>query len=483
MCVIFSFISGLLLSLQPITDNDYFWHVVIGRWIDTNGTIPSKELFSWFGNYSWTAHEWLTELIMYKIGPIGCIAIMMIIFLGLYFLMFRMLKLNFKKLFDFKLLYLILMTVFFKVTGPRPYIISLLFFAYLVYILFSYIGKEKTMFKKLIRTIPILQILWVNFHGGSSSLPYLFLIGVLLCDLLIRLLPFNEDRWGDKILDKDQRKTILMVLGLTLIATCINPFTYKMLLYPFTNMVDTNMIDSILEWKSASFHGILGIYIFIMIVVPLFSMIFCKKKFKLHEVAFLGLMLYMGLKSQRFIGMYGIYSTWIVGKYFFATDDMYEKIRRPFKKFEKVITIFVYSSMIIILIAIGYKQIKNFEIIDNHGYYSDEAVLKLIELNPQRLYNDFGTGGYLLYKLDEYNALDKTKIFIYGLGDVFSNNILPVTTKFSKLETDPQEVLDEYDFDVLITSNSLPLHYYLEKDENYELVYQDDMCYIFIKKN
>ena len=202
MGVIFTFIMGLLMSLSPISDNDYFWHTVVGFWINKNKAIPTHELFSWYGNYSWTAHEWLTEFIMYKIGPVGAIIAMMLIFLALYFLMFKMLKINFKKLLDFKLCYLLLMTVFFMVTGPRPYIISLVFFAYLIYVLFSYIDNEKPVFNKLIWTIPILQVLWVNFHGGSSSLPYIFLIGVLICDFVLKFLPFKNERWEKEILNK-----------------------------------------------------------------------------------------------------------------------------------------------------------------------------------------------------------------------------------------------------------------------------------------
>ena len=56
------------------------------------------------------------------------------------------------------------MTVFFKVTGPRPYIISLLFMAYLVYILFSYIDDDKK-YKKLIYTGPIDE--FFNFKFGK----------------------------------------------------------------------------------------------------------------------------------------------------------------------------------------------------------------------------------------------------------------------------------------------------------------------------
>ncbi|HOO68519.1 MAG TPA: hypothetical protein PLC53_04040 [Bacilli bacterium] len=419
MGVIFTFVIGLLMSFEPITDNDYFWHVVVGKWIDTNHAIPNTPLYSWWSsiqNYSWTSHEWLTEWIMYKVGDIGCIVLMLLIFLGLYFIMYKMLKINFKKLFDFKLIWLLLMTVFFKVTGPRPYIVSLLFFGYLIYVLFSYIDKEKPIFNKLIWTIPIVQVLWANLHGGSTSLSYIFIIGVLLCDLFLKIFKIKYERWSSNLLDKKQVKTLLVVLGLTLISTCINPIGYELLIYPFTNMADTNMIDYIVEWQSASFHGILGLYIFIMIAAPVFNMIVTKKKFKFHEVALLLLMFYMALKSQRFIGMFGIYSTWLVGKYIFLDDNFYETIKRPFKKFEKIIKYGFICLLILITAFVGYKQISNFKIIDNDGFYSDAAIEKLIELQPERMYNDFGAGGYLLYKLSEYDALDDINIWIYGLG-------------------------------------------------------------------
>lgn len=483
MGVIFTFLIGLFMSFEAITDNDYFWHVAVGKWIDINKSIPNKPLFSWWGleqNYNWTSHEWLTEWIMYKLGDVGCLIIMLIIFLLLYYIMYKMLKLKWNKLFDVKWIYLLMMTVFFKVTGPRPYIISLLFFAYLIYVLMSYLDKEKH-FDKLIWTLPIMQILWANLHGGSSSMSYVFIIIVILTDLFIKLFKIKDERWTSYLLDKKQIKTLTINLLLIIIATCINPTGYKLVIYPFTNMLDTNMIDLILEWQSPSFHGLLGMYIFIMIFIPVFNMIFYKKKFKFYEIVIFGLMFYMCLKSQRFMGMFGIYSTWILGKYLFFDDKLYEIIKKPFIKFEKFIKVSFTIILIIILVLVGYKQISSFKLIDNHGFYSDNAIKKVIELKPKRMYNDFGAGGYLLYKLSEYNSLDDIEIFIYGLGDVFSNNILPDSIMLYNAKN-ARKYIKKYDFDLILTVSTSPLRYYLEECEDWNIEYQDDMNYIF-KRN
>ena len=483
MGVIFTFIIGLLMAFEPITDNDWFWHYVIGNVIDKTHQIPSSELFGWFKDYSWTAHEWLTEFCMYKLGPLGDIIIMLLIFICLYTLMAKMLKVKLNKIFDFKLLYLLMMTVFFKVTGPRPYILSLVFMAYLIYVVFNYLDDSKK-YSKLIYTIPVLQIVWVNFHGGSSSLPYILFIGILLCDLFLKIFKFKESRWTEFKLNKDQIKTILTVLGLTIVASCINPFGYKMLLYPFTNMADTNMLENIVEWASANFHGIFGIYLFVIIAFPLFNLILNKHKMKLHEIGFQLVFLFMAMRSQRFIGMYAIYSMWTLGKYFFVSDEMYETLKKPFKKFEKVITVAFCVVLVGCCVLVAYKQVHSFAsstIIDNDGFYSDEAIKQVIKLKPERLYNDYSQGGYLLYKLNEYDALDKVKVFSYGLGDVFSGEILPDARSLENLTDNTREIIEKYNFDVILTTSKHPFHYFLEEMDEYALYYSDEMCYIYTR--
>ena len=75
--------------------------------------------------------------------------------------------------------------------------------------------------------------------------------------------------------------------------------------------------------------------------------------------------------------------------------------------------------------------------------------------------------------------MTKVKIFSYGLGDVFSNDLLPDTMNLQDLKTNPEKILDKYNFDYLITTITHTLHYYLEASSDYELIYSDDMCYIF----
>ena len=64
-------LAGLLVAItlaKGLGDPDYYWHVTAGRLIATTGNVPTADPFSftWEGR-PWTPHEWLSELLMYRL--------------------------------------------------------------------------------------------------------------------------------------------------------------------------------------------------------------------------------------------------------------------------------------------------------------------------------------------------------------------------------------------------------------------------------
>ena len=73
--------GGVLLAItvaKGVQDPDYFWHVTTGELIATTGQVPSSDPFSftWQGQ-PWTPHEWLSELLIYRlveaVGSVGAL--------------------------------------------------------------------------------------------------------------------------------------------------------------------------------------------------------------------------------------------------------------------------------------------------------------------------------------------------------------------------------------------------------------------------
>jgi hypothetical protein len=69
---------------KGVRDPDYFWHVVAGQYIVSNGSVPTTDPFSftWAGQ-PWTPHEWLSEVLIYglvsALGEVGALAVFSLI--------------------------------------------------------------------------------------------------------------------------------------------------------------------------------------------------------------------------------------------------------------------------------------------------------------------------------------------------------------------------------------------------------------------
>src|SRR5690349_7272439 len=61
MFVFFNNATGLPL----LSDPDSHWHVALGNWILTHGTVPTVDTFSFtFAGQPWIAKEWLSQVLM-----------------------------------------------------------------------------------------------------------------------------------------------------------------------------------------------------------------------------------------------------------------------------------------------------------------------------------------------------------------------------------------------------------------------------------
>ncbi len=457
-------ILNFVLSFKNIIDPDYGWHISVGRYILENKMVPKSDIFSWYGkinNLEFISHEWLSDVFMYLLGDFGIIMLLSISCVIFYIFIVKFLK--FSKHFNvssiIKVIWLLLSFITIGTLQHRPYLFSYLLFVIFIYILFKYLNNNT--FKKLIYIVPLLQLFWVNLHGGSSSLILLILFIVIFLSLIFK-----------DIRDVGKVKVLSLIFIISCLVSLLNPYGYKILFYPFYNMKDTIMLNTIVEWFSPNFHGLYGIYIFAIVVIPILLFIFYKKDKNIIDIVLYFMFLFMMLRSIRFMHYYIFIATYIVGKYMIDFND----INIKFKINMKVIKIFTCIILSILTVMGVLYQVNNFNKENKHlYYYSDTAILKLIELKPKRLFNDYTTGGYLTYKLYGTNI----DIFINGIADIYSSNILSDSCNLVNLSDDPDKILEKYNFDVIIIMRNVPLEWYLIKDDNYDIYYQDDTATIF----
>ena len=79
--VLLLFIGLFAMTLRPVADPDFWWHLRSGQWIVETGAIPHTDPFSHTNlGKPWIAHEWLSEVIIYGLYRLGGLPLLIFTF-------------------------------------------------------------------------------------------------------------------------------------------------------------------------------------------------------------------------------------------------------------------------------------------------------------------------------------------------------------------------------------------------------------------
>lgn len=432
-------------------DPDYLWHFKAGEYMINHG-ILRRDVFSWYTmNKYWMSHEWLFEIIIYGLKVIfSNYHVLIYSFLSIFLLLFILFfcnKKNYLKNIPFTLMwFLIFIILLFGYMQARPHLISFSFLAITIYVLYD---LYKNSDSKKIYILPFLSILWANFHGGSSNLPY------LLCLLFIigGLFSFEFDKIVFKKLSRKQIIKYFSVMILCMLTVCINIHGFKMFTYPYLNMLDSVMINNIGEWKSTNLHEIYHYIYFIILIIIIFTMLLSKKKIEFMDLLLLAFSTYLGLKSIRFWMYLYIVMSFVIFEYVNARKEDKSTIS----------CIFLFTALLFCLFIKEFTKVINID----YKYMLDDKIINLIKKeNPERLYNMYDYGGELIY--------NDILVFIDGRADLYSKYNYSDYLKISKLEGDYIKIIEKYDFDYFLVDEKYPISTYLKYNFDYELLYKND---------
>lgn len=464
MILFFIFISTvIIIPLKQLCDPDMFWHIQTGEYVIKNITVPHSDVFSYYGienNLYWTAHEWLSDIIFYFIYSIGGYKLLRLFpsfILGIICLIMFYNTKDAKK--DNIFTYISYFTVLFTLaifSEVRPHMFSFLLFTIEIIILNKF---KNTNNIKPLYFIPLLGVLWSNLHGGSSAL----ILIIILFYILFSIIKIKIEKVETEPFSKTMIKHLIIIFFLTMLGLCINPYGYKMLLYPITNMLDTTMLSSIVEWQSPNFHTPEGIVIYCIIMYITCILILHPKKISLLEIALYGAFIYLSLKSIRQIS-YCVIALFPIVLY------------RPldFIKINKDDTKNIMNFIVVVLTSVFVIFFSTIQLtkpdLDLQLYPSNEAMTKIEKLEPNRMLNDYDWGGYFIKEF----ANTKIKPFIDGRADIYSKVTMNDYSKLYYLIPGWEDILEKYRFDTIIMKPDSVLINELLKTPDWELYFEDE---------
>jgi len=454
--VCFALFSLIFYRLDP----DYFWHMKAGEYMFQHGVIK-HDVFSWYLNPTyWMSHEWLFELIVYSLKLIfgnfhviiycfGCLLLLLfILFLGN--------KKEYLKNIPFTLFwYLLFLLMALSYIQVRPHMLSFCLLAISIYLLLDLFKNENS---KKIYFLPLVTILWSNVHGGSSNLPY------LLCLLMMigGSFSFKKGKLEAKRLSKRQFQKYFIVMILCMVAVCINIHGFKMFVYPYENMLDTTMLGNISEWRNTSLSEPYHYLYFILLLVIVFVLLLSDKKIEFIDFLLLGFVVYLGLKSIRFWIYTYIVMSFIIFKY----------VKK--RKYDKgtCSCMMLISLLLVSCLLFNYKSVFKF---DYQCTLNDDVIKVIKEEKPKRLFNMYDYGGELIY----HDIL----VFVDGRADLYSKYNYEDYLSISQSKGDYVKLIDKYNFDYLLVNKKYPINIYLKYNDDYEVIYHNKDMRLYKKRS
>lgn len=492
-------------------DPDLGWHLKVGQEISLNRQVPSVNHYNYTYTGNWVDHEWLSDLLSYLAFNNWGYEFLVFFFAALITLTFIILnifvskKLSDKTLFPFIAIFQLL-GIFASLPhfGVRMQGFGVLFLLLLLIIIDLYDRRGE---KRYLFFLPLIFLFWANLHAS-------FILGLFICFAWLgirigeRLLLLAKNRLHflklDKVLSADKIKHFFYFTLLSLGATLINPYTYKLysFLGGYKNRAYLSLIQEWLPQYRFPLHYDQLIYLALGAVVLLFTIYQALKKqnkIELWPFFLTFLFLILSFKSKRHFPLFVIAS-------FLPLISFYGN-------FFKGLNIKGYQHLlrglvILCLLLVGLSQALSINFIKqpftsfcgNYPCQAVEFIKNNNEYQQSNLLNAYDWGGFLIWTMPE------KKIFIDGrLPQVkYANKtFIEEYRRFFKEKEDKTNLLNQYNIDlVLIRTKEEPLQLkkwekvffqikseklnaknylrdYLEASSEWKQVYQDKTASIY----
>lgn len=504
--IVFFFAILIIHSSREVADLDLWLHLKTGEVILKQRAIPLCDIFSYtMVGKPWINHAWLFQVLTYLFytagSADGIILMQNLVVISIFLLLFVMGKKRENYIFVFVVLYLTLLTVAHRFT-IRPDIFSLLFLTLYLFI----IKKFSDSSTKLIWALPVLQLLWTNMHGFFFLGP-LTLAVIVSGEALKAALPLPYEWKKSSRLSQGQVRTLLVILGLTLLATLINPHGIKGALYPFGVLGQISgrgklVFQYIQELvRPISLKNVFVFshfpYYKALILLSLFSFRFNQRRINIADlILWIGFLLF-SLVAVRNIAYFAILAAGIIFTNYDTAMSHGKKIplQFPTKKLKSAGTalfmafLFFYSAKgtLKIIDATHYifdtYQLKSSLWGVAEERYPKKAVDFLMKHEfPKTMFNDFNAGAYLIGR-----AYPQRRVFIDGRTELYGPEFFSDYVAFGEgNKAVIEKFLNRYDFKgcfLTLFPNDihLPLIRYFYQDPLWKVVYFDEFALIFLK--
>lgn len=475
-----------LFFFHPIKIGDFWWHLNTGRWIWENGGLPSEDPFA----YTTTAENaertklvlkgyWLSQVLYYAIykfiGPWGLVVFNALLFTLITYLLWRILRGGGIDSYAGFIMLIPCIYLLREYDEIRPQSFSFLWFLLLFMIIEKGLREIRGLRRGPLRwgiflLLPALVVAWANTHRGFIIL-YAVLAAYLAGEILTHILRERIAHF----------KVLLFWFAAAILSSLLNPNFISPVLLGLKEVFGTwrefgNIVELARPWE---YPAIAGSRSYIYLLASVTAVTFAIMALSWRRLAYSHIVLYVGLAASgaaafRMTAFFILISVAVAGRYVRYISWGFLKAMRP-------VAAVVTAAFSVYVMATSPA------LAGKYGRPVYEAALPegaadFIHKNrpPQPIFNPFGWGGYLSWRLyPEY---------MVSIDSRFIDASVYAKHEAATLEG-ANAVFHEYGIKTAIIHPLNPLGGQLDgisidllRDDEWRLVYFDLLAAIFVRE-
>jgi hypothetical protein len=317
------------------------------------------------------------------------------------------------------------------------------------------------------------MIIWANTHGA-------FIAGLVLVAL-----------YGvGAILDKQPNTAAIYFLFLVLLVatTLLNPTGFSLLANSFGYLREDFLVDLTIEYRSPNFHTVSTWPFAALLLGSLAFGWWTGRRLSLLAIGLLGVWTAFALYSARNIPLYGLVAVVVLWP---ELDNWLDETWPRIGHFLTRTDLIAGQSwgwmwtIVVVAIFIGLEangaKLDVFRAGNNFSpeRFPVEAINRLeYDLPEGLMFNEFGWGGYLLYRL-----WPQKLVFIDAQTDFYGELLTREFLQIVNAEPGWQEKLGQYNIQWIIIPPTRPLTAWLDQSSEWALWYEDETAVVWIHTN
>jgi hypothetical protein len=449
----------LIAGNRLLADPDTYWQITIGQWIFDHRAVPFSDTYSFtFAGKPWISTQWLAQLLYgqaYALGGWSGVVVLTALPIALTFgILARFLERRVGEIAT-----LILLSIAFAIALPhllaRPHALALpVMVAWVAALLSASEDRQAPSF-----WLVALMALWANLHG--SFVFGLMLVAPIALDALVNAgTPWRKDltlRW--------------VGFGVAaLVASCLTPYGWNSLLAAQNILNLGDALAIIREWAPANFSSfgffeacILGSLALALATGVTFPPV--------RILILLGL-LHMALTHVRNADVFALITPMVLAAPLAAR---FKNLRDASQAAALSPRLFVLPAIVVAILTATIPTLTSYA--PNSWISPSAAVSILKSYNPQRVFNDYDLGGYLIWRGVPTYIDGRTEL--YGQDSMVEHNAASALAKPQKFF----ELLDAWKIDATILRRQTAGSKLLDRLPEWQQVYADDVAVVHIRKS